>query len=136
MDNNKTYLIASPDGIGAKTNTPSTPENETEFSLEIHDDETILCLTEKGFGFRFNPSDLRVMDQDSPGVAIIELPEHDSLFSIHSVRDNDIFQITSSSDNTIEIPSNEIPILPRGNTGVRLIKLEDDETVTDLQINN
>ena len=89
----KLYFIATEKGMGIKVGvSPEDWDEEAGIKVpsdyirleegdsilsefEVDEMKGIFCITTKGFGFRFQPSDLRAMGKGMPGVRIAKLED-------------------------------------------------------------
>lgn len=103
----------------------------------VIDATQVFCITHKGFGFRFNLSDIRIMGGDTEGDSLINIEEGDSLIEGILLDEKDEkrnIEINTSLGEKINIPMIEIPILKRGSQGVRLIKLFEKDDVESARL--
>lgn len=105
----------------------------------IYDEEdvkTIVYITEGGFSARVKFSDIRVMGVGGAGVSFVKLtPETGTIKRAVGLvsKDTEIRIVTTRK--TIILDVKEIPLMKRGGSCVRVIKLQDKEKITDIKIN-
>jgi len=153
MENNKLYFIATKNGTGKKVEVPNSDHSEEEGLIsdpenyikleegdsiascfDINENTPIFCITEKGVGLRFKPSDLRTMGKEATGLRIIKLEDGDKLLDSFEIKDEEKMKIITYGDLTTTLEANDIPILKRGSRGVTIIKLNEGDFVDDVQI--
>ena len=101
------------------------PDNKEEFS--------ILTITKKGYGKRSNIEDYRLTGRAGKGVINIRISEKNGeVVTSKSVRDNDSIIVTTAKGIVIRIPAKNIRVMGRATQGVRIIKLQEGDFVTDL----
>ncbi len=101
----------------------------------VHEDDTILLVTEKGYGKRTNVRDFRQTKRGSKGVKALNITEKNGnlvatkLISV----DNDVIIMTDSG-MTVRIAVDQISLLGRVTQGLRLINLKDNQKVATISI--
>ncbi len=86
---------------------------------------TIMVISEKGYGKRSLISSYRITGRGGKGVKTLNITEKTgSLVSIKSVTDNDDLMIINKSGITIRLNVSELRIMGRATQGVRLINLD------------
>jgi DNA gyrase subunit A len=94
------------------------------------DDRTLLTVTENGFGKRTRIPEYRLVSRGSIGVRNIICSERNGMVaSISSVTDNDEIMLITSRGITIRTPVSQIPAIGRNTQGVRLMRLDTDDTL-------
>lgn len=87
--------------------------------------ETILVVSEQGYGKRSDISDYRITNRGGKGVKTLNITEKTgSLVSIKSVTDENDLMIINKSGITIRLKVSDIRVMGRATQGVRLINLE------------
>ncbi|MDR2918303.1 MAG: DNA gyrase subunit A [Tannerella sp.] len=87
--------------------------------------ETILVVSEKGYGKRSKIDDYRITNRGGKGVKTINVTEKTGkLVGIKSVTDEDDLMIINKSGITIRMKISDLSIIGRATQGVRLINLE------------
>lgn len=87
--------------------------------------ESILVVSEKGYGKRSEIDDYRITNRGGKGVKTINITEKTgSLVSIKNVTDDNDLMIINKSGITIRLCVSEIRIMGRNTQGVRLINLD------------
>lgn len=93
-------------------------------------DETILVVSEKGFGKRTSVEEYRITNRGGKGVRTINITEKTGkLIAIRSVTDKDDLMIITASGKTIRMPINQLHERGRATQGVRLIDLREDDEI-------
>jgi DNA gyrase, A subunit len=99
-------------------------------SMNDLEKETVLVLSEKGYGKRSKIEDYRITNRGGKGVKTLNVTEKTGpLVGIKSVTDENDIMIINKSGITIRIKVSDLSIIGRATQGVRLINLEkrDDE---------
>ncbi len=92
--------------------------------------ETILVVSEKGYGKRTNIEDYRITNRGGKGVKTINLTEKTgALIAIKAVTDENDLMIINKSGITIRLDVSCIRVMGRATQGVRLINLRNDDTI-------
>ena len=87
--------------------------------------ETILVVSEQGYGKRSNPEDYRITNQGGKGVRTLNITEKTGkLVAILNVTDENDLMIINKSGVTIRVNVDSLSILGRATQGVRLINLD------------
>lgn len=101
----------------------------------IHDaqKETILVVSEKGYGKRTDLEDYRVTNRGGKGVKTLNITDKTGdLIAIKSVVNEDDLMIINKSGITIRMAVQDLRVMGRATQGVRLIKLEDDDAIASV----
>jgi DNA gyrase subunit A len=97
------------------------------------DHTTVLTITEKGYGKRSDIDDYRVTGRAGKGVINLKVNEKvGDVVSTVSVKEADSTIITTAKGIVIRSPVKQIRIMGRATQGVRLVKIQDQDKVTDL----
>ncbi|MCB9261962.1 MAG: DNA gyrase subunit A [Flavobacteriales bacterium] len=101
------------------------------------EEETIMVVSEKGYGKRTAVEDYRITGRGGKGVKTLNITEKTgNLVAIKSVTDNDDLMIINRSGIAIRLPLETLRIMGRATQGVRLIKLrEGDEIASVAKVN-
>lgn len=95
--------------------------------------ETILVVSEKGFGKRSDIEDYRVTNRGGKGVKTLQITEKTGqLVGIKSVIDGDDLMIITRKGTTIRIPVDELRVMGRATQGVKLIRLDDEDEIASV----
>ncbi len=95
--------------------------------------ETILVVSENGFGKRTDIEDYRVTNRGGKGVKTLNITEKTGdLIAIKSVTDKDELMIINKSGVTIRMPVNDLRVMGRATQGVRLIRLDDGDKIASV----
>lgn len=87
--------------------------------------ETILVVSEQGYGKRSNPEDYRITNRGGKGVRTLNITEKTGkLVAILNVTDENDLMIINKSGVTIRVNVDSLSILGRVTQGVRLINLD------------
>ena len=100
--------------------------------------ETIMVLSEKGYGKRSDIEDYRITNRGGKGVKTISVTDKTGhLIAILNVTDNDHVMIINKSGIAIRIAVEQLRIMGRATQGVRIIKLDSkDEIAAVAKIEN
>lgn len=94
-------------------------------ALDKDTEETIMIVSELGYGKRSEIEDYRVTNRGGKGVKTINITEKTGkLISIQSVTDANDLMIINKSGITIRLDVAEVRVMGRATQGVRLINLE------------
>ncbi len=93
-------------------------------------EQTIMVVSEKGYGKRSLIDDYRVIKRGGKGVKTINITEKTgNLIAIKSVSDQDQLMIINKSGIAIRMGIEEVRVMGRATQGVRLIKIEDGDGI-------
>ncbi len=93
-------------------------------------EETILVVSEKGYGKRSDLEDYRVTNRGGKGVKTINVTDKTgSLIAIKNVTDTDDLMIINLSGIIIRMGVSDLRVMGRATQGVRLINLKDDDGI-------
>ena len=93
-------------------------------------EESILVVSEKGYGKRSDLEDYRVTNRGGKGVKTINVTEKTgSLIAIKNVTDTDDLMIINLSGILIRMGVSDLRVMGRATQGVRLINLKEDDGI-------
>ena len=93
--------------------------------IDKPDEETILVVSERGFGKRSDVTDYRITNRGGKGVKTLEVTEKTGLLTaIKSVTNDDDLMIINKSGITLRLKLEKIKIQGRATQGVKLIELQ------------
>ena len=99
-------------------------------TTEDGEEETILVVSEKGYGKRSLIDDYRITNRGGKGVKTINVTEKTGkLISIKNVTSKDQLMIINMSGIIIRMGMEDLRIMGRATQGVRLIKLSDEDGI-------
>lgn len=102
-------------------------------SLEILDTPAILTITEKGYGKRTEVQDYRKTARAGKGVINVKISDKTgNVVTTVSVNDKDGIIVTTAKGIVIRTSLESIRIMGRAAQGVRIVKLQEGDQVTDL----
>lgn len=116
------------------------PEDDT---LVVEDDNEryILAVTRQGYGKRIRVSDLRSKNRGGIGVIGTKLRKEskgstdgDRLVSVHSCKRDDSVMLITSEGNMVRTMVSKVPVQGRLSYGVRLQRLDENDTVADVVV--
>lgn len=92
--------------------------------------QTILVVSEKGYGKRTDVDEYRITGRGAKGVKTLNLtPKTGSLVAIKNVTNNDGLMIINKSGVAIRMAVADIKVIGRATQGVKLIKLQPDDKI-------
>ena len=102
-------------------------------SLEILDTEAVLTITKNGFGKRTSVSDYRKTARGGKGVINVKVSEKTGdVVTTIAVNDKDNIIITTAKGIVIRTTLDNIRVMGRAAQGVKIVKLQQGDSVTDL----
>ncbi len=114
-------------------------KNDEVVSLEVlpegKDQEgfSILTITKNGYGKRTKISDYRLTSRASKGVINIKVSDKTGeVITSQSVKEGDTIIVTTAKGIVIRTTTKNIRVMGRATQGVRIIKLQQGDSVTDL----
>ncbi len=101
--------------------------------IVVRTNSTLLVVTDKGYGKRSNIDDYRVTRRGGKGVITVKTGEKNGkLISMKEVTDNDELVIITNKGMVIRMSIKKIRVMGRNTQGVRLIKLNEGDTIADV----
>ena len=95
--------------------------------------ETIMVVSEKGYGKRTAVEDYRITGRGGKGVKTLNITDKTgNLVSIKAVTDEDELMIINKSGIAIRLPLDELRVMGRATQGVRLIKMRDGDQIASV----
>ncbi len=102
-------------------------------SMDVLDTDAIITITEKGYGKRTSVEDYRKTARAGKGVINLKITEKTgNVVTTVSVNDNDSIIITTAKGIVIRTTLKNIRVMGRATQGVRIVKLQEGDKVTDL----
>jgi len=96
-------------------------------------DETLLVVSENGYGKRSDIDEYRITRRGGKGVKTLNVTNKTGkLVTIEKVADSDDLMIINKSGIMIRTPVSDLRIMGRATQGVRLIRLNDDDAITSV----
>ncbi len=97
--------------------------------------ETILVISEKGYGKRTDIEAYRVTNRGGKGVKTLNITDKTGLLiAIKIVKDDDDLMITNKSGIIIRTPMSELRVMGRATQGVRIIRLDEGDEIADIAV--
>jgi DNA gyrase subunit A len=97
--------------------------------------QTILVVSEKGNGKRSNFEDYRLTNRGGKGVRTMNLTDKTgAVIAIKAVKEEEDLMIMNRSGLTIRMPVSDIRVMGRATQGVRVIRLDDDDSIADVTV--
>ena len=101
----------------------------------VSEDDTILLVTEKGYGKQTKVSEYRQTKRGSKGVKAMNITEKNgNLVSVKIVHEGKELVIMTNSGMTMRMPLDQISVLGRVTQGLRLINLKDNQKVSTISL--
>ena len=101
--------------------------------IDIAKPDTILVVSEKGYGKRTDIEDYRVTNRGGKGVKTLQVTEKTGqLVGIKSVVDGDDLMIITKKGTTIRTPVDELRVMGRATQGVKLIRLDGEDEIASI----
>lgn len=98
-------------------------------------DYSILVVSEKGNGKRSLLDDYRITNRGGKGVKTMNITEKTGdLIAIKFVSEYDDLMITTAEGIIIRTPVSDLRMMGRATSGVKLIRLQDDESIADVTV--
>ena len=99
-----------------------------------HPEANLLVVSEHGYGKRSLIDDYRITRRGGKGVKTINITaKTGKLVAIKEVRDTDELMIINRSGISIRIRVEELRVMGRATQGVRLIRLNEDDTISSVE---
>ena len=98
------------------------------------EDANLLVVSEKGYGKRSSIDDYRITRRGGKGVKTINITEKTGkLVAIKQVGDNDDLMIINRSGISIRIKVEQLRVMGRATQGVRVIRLNEDDSISSVE---
>jgi DNA gyrase subunit A len=109
-------------------------KDDLVIGMILHEENTmVLTVTENGFAKRTDPAEYRVTNRGGKGIRNIKVTDKNGLaVGISEIQDDDDIILSTRSGMVIRVPASQIRIIGRASQGVRLIRLKNDDVVTDV----
>ena len=148
-DGSKDVLLFASDGKSARFNEAAVrpmgrtargvrgirlKANQHVISLIIAEDGEVLTVTERGYGKRTPVNDYPLHGRGGQGVISIRTTERNgAVVGAALVRDGDEIMLISDGGTLVRTPVGDISVMGRNTQGVRLIRLDDDESLVGVE---
>lgn len=97
--------------------------------------EYILAVTDKGYGKMTHYSDYRLTSRGTKGVITIHATEKvGNLVTIRAVDGNEDLMVITKAGIIIRIPLDQVKVAGRNTQGVRIIRLDENQTVSSVAV--
>ncbi|NOQ46615.1 MAG: DNA gyrase subunit A, partial [Desulfobulbaceae bacterium] len=98
-------------------------------------DDSLLTVTENGYGKRTAISEYKLQNRGGKGVFAIKTSERNGMvIGVLQVVDDDQVMLIANSGKVIRMPMDTVRVIGRNTQGVRLINLEENEKVVGLSM--
>ena len=99
--------------------------------------QTILVVSEHGYGKRSDPEDYRLTARGSKGVKTLDITDKTgTVVAIKNVSDDNDLMIITQSGLTIRMPASDIRVMGRATQGVRLINIRENDSIASVSVVN
>ena len=103
-------------------------------SLIVLDEGTILTVSERGYGKQTPVDEFPRHGRAGQGVIAMQTSERNgAMVGALQVLPEDEIMLINSSGTLVRVPIAEVSVMGRNTQGVRLMKLEDDETLVGVE---
>ena len=110
-----------------------SPQDEVVGFIVVKSVSTLLVVTDQGFGKRSNIDDYRITRRGGKGIITVKTGEKNgSLIALMEVNDKDELVIITNRGMVIRQSVKEIRVMGRNTQGVRLIRLNTDDSIADI----
>jgi DNA gyrase subunit A len=117
--------------IGVKGMTLAPDDEVVSMAVVDCEDDTLLTLTENGYGKRSSVGDYRKTKRGAKGVMTIRTTERNgNVVKVRRVDDDHELIVTSEHGMVIRIPVSDIRVIGRATQGVRIMKIKKGDKVT------
>lgn len=97
--------------------------------------KTLLVVSEKGYGKRSEIEDYTIINRGGKGMKNMQLTEKTGhVVSIKSVSEEDNLMITTKNGIVIRMKVNDIRVMGRATQGVKVIRLDDNDSIADIAV--
>jgi len=116
--------------IGVKGMTLAPKDEVVSMAIVSSEEESILTLTERGYGKRSFVGNYRKTKRGAKGVMTIRANERNgNVVMVRQVSDEHELIVTSESGMVIRMPVSDIRVIGRATQGVRIMRIKDDDRV-------
>lgn len=103
--------------------------------IEVNDKDTILIITENGYGKRTPLDEYRKQSRGGVGIITQKITDKvGQVVGVKKVKDTDSVLVTTNEGQSIRTPVSDISIFGRNTQGVRIMNLKDGEYVTSVAL--
>lgn len=101
--------------------------------IVVRNANTLMVVTDKGFGKRSEIEDYRLTKRGGKGVITVKTSEKNGkMIAMKEVNDNDELVIITTNGMVIRQAVKELRVMGRNTQGVRLIRLNEDDAIADI----
>ncbi|MEW6005778.1 MAG: DNA gyrase subunit A [Stygiobacter sp.] len=101
--------------------------------IVVRNANTLMVVTDKGFGKRSEIEDYRLTKRGGKGVITIKTSDKNGkMIAMKEVNDNDELVIITTNGMVIRQAVKELRVMGRNTQGVRLIRLNEDDAIADI----
>ncbi len=110
-----------------------SPDDEVIGFIVIRSADTLLVVTDRGYGKRSKIADYRITHRGGKGILTVKTGEKNGkLIAMKEVNNTDELVIISNTGMVIRQSVKEIRVMGRNTQGVRVIRLREGETIADI----
>ena len=109
-------------------------DDDEVIALSIPDHDLVLIATENGYGKRTRLDEFPVQGRGGQGVIAIQASDRNGrVVGALEVSEDDEIMLISSGGTLVRTPTSDISVMGRNTQGVRLIRLDDGDTLVGLE---
>ena len=109
------------------------PKDSVVGMVVVRREETLMVVTDKGYGKRSSIADYRLTDRGGKGIITLKAsPKIGEMIAIMDVLDSDDLLLITAKGLVIREKVEDIKVIGRNTQGVRLIRLMEDDKVADV----
>ncbi len=110
-----------------------SPDDVVIGFIVVRSADTLLVVTDKGYGKRSLISDYRLTNRGGKGIITVKTGDKNGkLIAMKEVNDNDELVIITNKGMVIRQSVQDIRTMGRNTQGVRVIRLKDDDSIADI----
>jgi DNA gyrase subunit A len=101
----------------------------------VNESDTFLIATVNGFGKRTSFTEFRTQRRGGKGIIGIQTTERNGqVVAAHAVHDNDSLMMVTTNGMMVRVPIRDIRVIGRNTQGVRLINLEEGDSLVSVSV--
>ena len=111
-------------------------KNDTVIDMDVvHEDNSVLIVTSKGFGKRTPVSEYRIQSRGGKGIKTLNVTDKNGpIVGLKVVKNDEDLMIITASGTIIRTSMDGISMMGRNTQGVRLINIREDDEVGTLLV--
>jgi DNA gyrase subunit A len=104
-------------------------------TINDHQTQSVLVVSEKGYGKRSDADDYRITNRGGKGVRTLNITEKTGkLIALKAITDQDNLMIIRKDGVVIRIEATDLRIMGRATQGVRLIKIDETQAIASVAV--